>query len=74
MTSSTKRAVGTLRRFWEAVSAACAGSPAIFCYDLMNEPVVPGGEQPQENWLGPPFAGKHFVQFITRDRRGRPRP
>ncbi|MHB8969364.1 MAG: cellulase family glycosylhydrolase, partial [Pirellulaceae bacterium] len=61
-------------RFWEAVSAACAGSPALFCYDIMNEPVVPGGEQPQENWLGPPFAGKHFVQFITRDRGGRPRP
>ncbi len=60
-------------RFWEAVSAVCAGSPAVFCYDIMNEPVVPGGEQPQENWLGPPFAGKHFVQFITRDRRGRPR-
>jgi hypothetical protein len=60
--------------FWEAVSTVCAKSPALFCYDLMNEPVVPGGEQPQEDWLGPPFAGSHFVQFITRDRRGRPRP
>jgi hypothetical protein len=61
-------------RFWEAVAAACAGSPAIFCYDLMNEPVVPGGDKPQENWLGPAFGDKHFVQFITRDRAGRPRP
>ncbi len=60
-------------KFWEAVATVCAGSPAIFCYDLMNEPVVPGGDQPQEHWLGPPFAGKHFVQFITRDRGGRVR-
>ena len=27
-------------RFWEAVARACADSPAVFCYDLMNEPVV----------------------------------
>ena len=27
-------------RFWEAVARRCAGSPAVFCYDLMNEPVV----------------------------------
>jgi hypothetical protein len=60
-------------RFWEAVAQRCADSPAVFCYDLMNEPVVPGG-QPQQHWLGPAFAGKHFVQFITRDTRGRARP
>jgi hypothetical protein len=60
-------------RFWEAVARRCAHSPAVFCYDLMNEPVVPGGK-PQEHWLGPGFAGKHFVQFITRDTRGRARP
>jgi hypothetical protein len=58
--------------FWEAVARTCASSPAVFCYDLMNEPVVPGGNQ--DNWLGPPFAGKCFVQFITRDRAGRERP
>lgn len=61
-------------RFWEAVAARCAGSPAVFCYDLMNEPVVPGGDKPQLNWLGPAFGDKHFVQFITRDRAGRERP
>jgi hypothetical protein len=59
-------------RFWEAVAARCAASPAVFCYDLMNEPVVPGGNK-QDNWLGPAFAGKHFVQFITRERGERPR-
>ena len=61
-------------RFWEAVAARCANSPAIFCYDLMNEPVVPGGKREPGDWLGPAFAGKHFVQFVTLDQAGRPRP
>jgi len=61
-------------RFWDAVAAACAASPAVFCYDLMNEPVVPGGEGRRQDWLGPAFAGKHFVQFIALEARGRPRP
>jgi hypothetical protein len=61
-------------RFWEAVAAACAPSPAVFCHDLMNEPVVPGGRRKEGDWLGPGFAGKHFVQFITLDSRDRPRP
>jgi hypothetical protein len=60
--------------FWEAISCRCASSPAIFCYDLMNEPVVPGGKRKERDWLGPPFAGKHFVQFITLDQNKRPRP
>lgn len=59
--------------FWEAVAGTCAKSPAIFCYDLMNEPVVPGGNKKRTNWLGPGFGGKHFVQFISLDRAGRKR-
>lgn len=59
--------------FWEAVARTCANSPAIFCYDLMNEPVVHGGNKPGTDWLGPGFAGKHFVQYITLDRAGRDR-
>lgn len=61
-------------RFWAAVAETCAKSPAVFCYDLMNEPVVPGGRRTDGDWLGPPFAGKHFVQFITLDQKDRPRP
>jgi hypothetical protein len=60
--------------FWQAVAGRCAGSPAVFCFDLMNEPVVPGGKRNAEDWLGPPFGGKHFVQFITLDQMERPRP
>src|SRR5256884_3626155 len=40
----------------------------------MNEPVVPGGKRKDGDWLGPPFAGKHFFQFITLDQADRPRP
>ncbi|QDV38761.1 cellulase family glycosylhydrolase [Tautonia plasticadhaerens] len=60
-------------RFWEAVAGVCAGSPALFCYDLMNEPVLDGGQG--DGWLvGEPLGGKYFVQRITRDRAGRPGP
>ncbi|RIK77487.1 MAG: hypothetical protein DCC68_17260 [Planctomycetota bacterium] len=59
--------------FWQAVAKTCKHSSAVFCYDLMNEPVVAAGK-PKDDWLGPPFAGKHFVQYITRDQAGRERP
>lgn len=60
--------------FWRAVAGCCKSSPAVFCYDLMNEPVVPGGARQAGEWLGPPFAEKYFVQFITLDQANRPRP
>jgi hypothetical protein len=65
---------GVQARFWEAVAGRCASSPAVFCYDLMNEPVVPGGKRKPREWLGPPFAGSYFVQCITLDQQDRPRP
>jgi hypothetical protein len=60
--------------FWQSIAETCQTSPAIFCYDLMNEPVVPGGKRNQHDWLGPAFGGKHFVQCISLDQRDRPRP
>ena len=61
-------------RFWEAVARRCARSPAVFCYDLMNEPVVPGGRGKRDDWLAGAFAGKHFVQFIALETGDRERP
>ncbi|GIW79739.1 MAG: hypothetical protein KatS3mg105_1546 [Gemmatales bacterium] len=58
--------------FWQAVAGRCADSPAIFCYDLMNEPVVPGNKK-RKDWLAGAFGGKHFVQFITLSAANRPR-
>ena len=62
-------------RFWEAVAGRCKTSPAVFCYDLMNEPVVPGGPQEPGDWLGkgPGLDGKFYVQKITPDPLKRPR-
>jgi hypothetical protein len=60
--------------FWAAVAGRCKPSPAILCYDLMNEPVVPGGKRKPGDWLAGAFGGKHFVQFVTLDQRDRPRP
>jgi hypothetical protein len=57
-------------RFWEAVAARCAKSPAIFCYDLMNEPILPGDKKETE-WLAGEPAGSYFVQRISLDLAGR---
>ena len=36
--------------FWQSVARTCKNSPAIFCYDLMNEPVI-GGAKFDGEWL-----------------------
>ena len=59
--------------FCEAVAKTCAKSPAIFCYNLMNEPILPGADKKETDWLAGEFAGKHFVQRITLDLAGRTR-
>ncbi len=60
-------------RFWELVAETCSASPAVFCYDLMNEPVLPGGNKKEPDWLGKPLGDKHFVQRISLDLAGRSR-
>ncbi|RCS54963.1 hypothetical protein DTL42_06060 [Bremerella cremea] len=57
--------------FWQAVAATCKDSPAIFCYDLMNEPVLGGGKEPKQWLVGPPLGDKYFVQRLTTDMAGR---
>lgn len=58
-------------RFWKAVAGVCKTSPAIFCYDLMNEPIIGGGDQ-KSDWLpGTPLGGMNYVQRLTLDPHGR---
>jgi hypothetical protein len=60
--------------FWRAVARRCAGSQAVFCYDLMNEPVAPSGKAKEVNWTpGKALGDKHFVQLIGLDQAGRER-
>ena len=50
-------------RFWTAVAQTCRASPAVFCYDLMNEPVIGGNTA--EGWVAGELGGKNFVQRLT---------
>jgi hypothetical protein len=58
--------------FWRAVAGVCQDSPAVFCYDLMNEPILPGGKKETE-WLTGQLGGKYFVQRIALDLAGQTR-
>lgn len=52
--------------FWAAIAEACRTSPAVFCYDLMNDPIIDGKKE--EGWLAGELGGKHYVQRLTLDR------
>jgi hypothetical protein len=53
-------------RFWDAVSAVAAKSPAVLCYNLMNEPLSPNG--PGKVWHGgTPLGGYYYVESLTLD-------
>lgn len=57
-------------RFWEALAETCKDSPAVFCYDLMNEPILAAPKE-GERWLTGELGGYHFVQRLTLDLAGR---
>ncbi len=61
-------------RFWEAVAETCKDSPAVFCYDLMNEPFVPVRPRDPGDWLTGHLGDFHFVQALTLDPAGRTPP
>lgn len=57
--------------FWGAVAEACAGDSVVFCYDLMNEPVV-GEPGPKDHpWVAGELGGFYFVQRICNKPAGR---
>ncbi len=61
-------------RFWGAVAGRCAKSPAVFCYDLMNEPFAGGGDKKPGDWYSGKTIGEYdYLQWIALDLRGRPR-
>jgi hypothetical protein len=57
-------------RFWEAVAGVCKESPAIFCYDLMNEPIL-SDDKKNRDWTPAAFGDRYFVQRLTLDFAGR---
>jgi hypothetical protein len=52
--------------FWDAVAQRCNHSPAVFCYDLMNEPVVTEDKK-NRDWTPGAFGNRYFVQRLTLD-------
>ena len=60
--------------FWAAVAEAGTSSPTVFCYDLINEPLSPGGPRQSGQWgSGSRLGGYDFLQFIALDPAGRKR-
>ena len=57
-------------RFWAAVAETCRDSPAVFCYDLMNEPVLTEDKKGRD-WTPGAFGDRYFVQRLTLDFAGR---
>jgi len=61
-------------KFWEAAAEIGASSPAVFCYDLINEPISPGQRREPGKWRsGSLFGGYDFLQYIALDPGGRTR-
>jgi hypothetical protein len=59
-------------RFWQAIAKAVVDSPAVFCFDLMNEPILPGTTV-ETDWLAGELGGKFFVQRLALQQNGRTR-
>lgn len=57
--------------FWRAIATTARGRGAVFCYDLMNEPIAPSGDNKATEWLAGELGGKFFVQRITLNPAGR---
>ncbi len=55
--------------FWSAIAKTCRDSSAVFCYDLMNEPIIDGKKD--EGWVAGEIDGKCYVQRLTLDPAGR---
>ncbi len=65
--------MGDPSEFWEAVAEECKNSPAVFCFDLINEPISPGDKRTDGKWYTGELGGFCFIQFITLDPANRPR-
>ncbi len=59
-------------RWWQMIAKTCAGHPAVFCYDLINEPIIGGpAKEGEPRWVGGELGGFYFVQRISEEAKGR---
>jgi len=60
-------------KFWEAVAKVGSSGAAVFCYNLMNEPISPAQRREPGQWRsGHLFGGYDFLQYIALDPPGAP--
>jgi hypothetical protein len=52
--------------FWSTIAATCAHSPAVFCYDLVNEPAA-GGKR-EDGWYTGRMGDVEFCQRLSLDQ------
>lgn len=55
--------------FWETIAKACAQSPAVFAFDLLNEPGAIG--KAENGWYTGRMGDVEFCQFLTLDPQNR---
>jgi hypothetical protein len=57
-------------RFWQGIAAIGKTNSAIFCYDLMNEPIL-SEDKTGRDWTPGAFGNRYYVQRLTLDFKGR---
>ncbi len=59
--------------FWGAVAGRCQSSSAVFCYDLINEPLSPADNKTGQPWYTGRLGEYDFLQWIAHDPAGKSR-
>jgi hypothetical protein len=57
--------------FWREIARVCKDHPAVFCLDLMNEPIITEPKPGEPDWLSGEMEGFFFVQRIAKELKGR---
>lgn len=57
--------------FWSSIAKTCAGNPAVFCYDLINEPVIGEPKDGEHPWVAGELGGFYFLNRISHNADGR---
>jgi endo-1,4-beta-mannosidase len=60
-------------KFWGAIADRCRSSPAVFCYDLINEPLSPADNKTGQPWYTGHLGEYDFLQWIAHDPAGKTR-
>jgi hypothetical protein len=60
-------------KFWSAIAERCKSSPAVFCYDLINEPMSPADNKTGQPWYTGRLGEYDFLQWIAHDPAGKSR-